>query len=306
MDAVKFQTFKTEEFIQDRTELYTYQSQGKEVTEPQYEMFKRTEFTEDEWKEIKRCCEEQDVAFLSTVSGIGGMQFLAGLGVEAVKVGSDDFVNIPLLSEYETYGLPMIVSCGMATGEEMEAALNALRVKEGHPVSLMLCTSEYPTPAGDVNIRKLLAMAERFPDVVLGLSDHTQGCTAAVMAVAYGARTFEKHFTLSHGLPGPDHWFSADPGELKEWVGSIREAYTMLGSRELKPTKTEEAQRLVMHRSITAVQDIAAGETFSEGNTALLRPGDGIGAVYWDSIIGKQAKADICKGSQIKWNQVCR
>lgn len=304
VDAVKFQTFKTEEFIQDITEMYTYRSQGKEVTEPQYEMFKRTEFTDAEWREIKEYCNEKDVIFLSTVSGVDGINFLVDLGAEAIKVGSDDFVNVPLLSKYEKYGLPMIVSCGMATEEEIEAALDALRVKSGHPVGLMLCTSEYPTPAEDVNIRKLQTMAEKFPDVVLGLSDHTQGCAAAIMAVAYGARIFEKHFTLDHNLPGPDHWFSADPEELKEWVNGIRTAYTMLGFSELKPTEAEEEQRRVMHRSVTAIQDIAVGEYFTEKNTALLRPGNGIGALYWGKIIGRKAKIEIRKGSQVRWDEV--
>lgn len=304
VDAVKFQTFKTEEFIQDKTEMYTYRSQGREVTESQYEMFKRTEFSDDEWREIKGCCDEKQVNFLSTVSGIEGINFLVSLGVGAIKVGSDDFVNIPLLSKYEKYGLPMIVSCGMAMEEEISAALNALNVKDGHPVSLMLCTSEYPTPAEDVNIRKLVRMAERFPDVILGLSDHTQGNTAAIMAIAYGARIFEKHFTLDHNLPGPDHWFSADPIELREWVDSIRTAYTMLGSCELEPTEAERKQRDVMHRSMTAVKDIAAGERFSEENIALLRPGNGIGALHWDAIIGRHAKTEIKRGSQIRWDEV--
>lgn len=304
VDAVKFQTFKTEEFIQDKTEMYTYMSQGEKVTESQYEMFKRTEFTDDEWRKIKRYCDEKNVIFLSTVSGVDGVNFLVGLGVEAIKVGSDDFVNIPLLSKYEKYGLPMIVSSGMATEEEIEASLDVLHVKNGHPVSLMLCTSEYPTPIEDVNIRKLKTMDEKFPDVVLGLSDHTQGSTAAIMAVAYGARTFEKHFTLDHNLPGPDHWFSADPDELREWVKSIRTAYTMLGFSELKPTGAEEEQRMVMHRSVTAIKDIATGERFTEENIALLRPGNGIGALHWSEIIGRRAKIGIRKGSQIRWDEV--
>lgn len=303
-DAVKFQTFRTEEFIQDRTEMYTYLSQGREVTEPQYEMFKRTELAEDEWRRLKRRCEEEGVAFLSTASGIDGVNFLVSLGVDALKVGSDDFTNVPLLSRYEGYGLPMLVACGMATEREIDASLDALNVRGGHPVSLMLCTSQYPTPPEDVNVRKLTTMGERFPDVVLGLSDHTQGNVAAIMAVACGARVFEKHFTLDHGLPGPDHWFSADPGELREWVDGIRTAHTMLGYRELRPTKAEEAQRGVMRRSVTAVRDIAAGEILTEENVALLRPGNGIGAQHWGEIIGKRAKTGIRGGAQIRWEEV--
>jgi N,N'-diacetyllegionaminate synthase len=288
----------------DKTEMYTYWSQGVEVTESQYEMFKRTEFTEEEWKEIKNFCDEQEITFLSTVSGIDGMELLLRIGVDAVKVGSDDFVNLPLLGKYEKYDLPMIVSCGMATEEEVAAALLTLRVKEGHPVCLMLCTSEYPTPPEDVNARKLLTISERFPEVMPGLSDHTQGNTAAVVAAAYGARVFEKHFTLDHELPGPDHWFSANPAELKAWVKEIRTACVMLGSSELKPTQAEEAQRFVMHRSIAAAVDIKAGERLTEENLVLLRPGGGIEPRDWDHVIGRKIKKDLLKGMKLTWEDI--
>ncbi len=304
VDAVKFQTFRTEEFIQDKEEMYTYQSQGIQVTESQYEMFKRTEFSEEEWKEIKSFCDEQKLIFLSTVSGIDGLELLLRIGVDAIKVGSDDFVNIPLLSKYEKYGLPMIVSCGMATEEEIKKALRTLCVQEGHPVCLMLCTSEYPTPSEDVNARKLLTISEKFPQVIPGLSDHTQGSVAAIVATAYGARVFEKHFTLAHNLYGPDHWFSADPVELKEWVDGIRTAYIMLGNSELKPTETEKKQRFVMHRSITATTEIKTGDVLTNGTLALLRPGNGIGAMYWENIIGKRAKRDISSGTKLTWEDI--
>lgn len=304
VDAVKFQTFRTEEFIQDKGELYTYQSQGVQVTESQYEMFKRTEFSEKEWKELKSFCDEQNIIFLSTVSGIDGLELLLRVGTDAIKVGSDDFVNIPLLSKYEKYGLPMIVSCGMATEKEIAVALKTLHTKEGHPVCLMLCTSEYPTPPEDVNVRKLLTISEKFPEVVPGLSDHTQGSTAAVIATAYGARVFEKHFTMDHNLPGPDHWFSANLVELKEWVDGIRIAYMMLGNPILKPTKAEEEQRNVMHRSITAAIEIKAGDMLTNENLILLRPGDGIGAMHWEEVIGKRAKRGISKGTKLKWEDI--
>lgn len=304
VDAVKFQTFRTEEFIQDRKEMYTYQSQGIEVTESQYEMFKRTEFSEKEWKEIKEFCDEQSVIFLSTVSGIDGIELLLRIGIDAIKVGSDDFVNIPLLRKYEKYGLPMFVSCGMATEEEIAIVLRTLRVHEGHPVCLMLCTSEYPTPSEDVNAKKLITISEKFPEVIPGFSDHTRGNTAAIVATAYGAKVFEKHFTLDHNFPGPDHWFSANPVELKSWAGGIREAYEMLGNSELKPTVTEEKQRLVMHRSIIAARNIKEGEQLTDENLVLLRPGDGIGAVYWEKIIGQKVKRNILKDEKLTWEDI--
>ncbi len=304
VDAVKFQTFQTEEFIRDRNEMYTYKSQGKEVTESQYEMFKRTEFTRDGWQEIKAFCDTQKIMFLSTPVSVTDVELLVGLGVKALKVGSDDFVNLPLLREYASFGLPMILSSGMATEQEMESALEAVGAKDGRPICLMLCTSEYPTPPEDVNAVKLLAMAEKFPDVVLGLSDHTQGNIAAVLAVAYGASVFEKHFTLSHTLPGPDHWFSAEPEELKTWADSIRIACQMLGNRDLKPTDAEQDMRIAAHRSVTAIKNIQAGELLSVSNLALLRPGNGIRPAEWEQVLGKIAAHDIEDGRQLSWEDI--
>ncbi|MBD5555774.1 MAG: N-acetylneuraminate synthase [Roseburia sp.] len=304
VDAVKFQTFKTEEFIQDKSETYTYQSQGKTVTESQYEMFKRTEFSEDEWREIKDFCDEHGVTFLSTPASEEGLKFLISLGIDAIKISSDDFVNIPLIKRYETYEIPIIASCGMANEEEIKVTLNTLRVNEGHPVCLMLCTSEYPTPLSDVNAKKLTTMSEKFPKAVLGLSDHSQGNVSAIVATALGARVFEKHFTLDHELPGPDHWFSSEPNELKNWAKEIRDAYTVLGKPELEPTEIEKAQRKLARRSITTACDIKKGDKFSDSNLLLLRPGTGIGADQWEKIIGKSAKHDIKQNSQLKWEDV--
>lgn len=304
MDAVKFQTFRTEEFIQDKNEMYTYQSQGIQVTESQYEMFKRTEFAEAEWRELKRFCDKQELIFLSTPVSVRDAEFLISLGAEAIKVGSDDFINIPLLCEYAKLELPMILSSGMAEEEEMVKSLDAVGMGRENPVCLMLCTSEYPTPPQDVNARKLLAMAEKFPEVILGLSDHTRGTTAAILAVAYHACVFEKHFTLSHNLPGPDHWFSAEPEELAAWAEAIRTAYRMLGSGELKPTKQEEHMRKAARRSITLIENVKAGEVFSDKNLALLRPGSGIKPCEFWNIIGKKAARDLESGCQLRWEDI--
>ncbi len=303
-DAVKFQTFQTEEFIRNRDEMYTYRSQGKEVTESQYEMFKRTEFTKEEWQEIKKFCDMQEIIFLSTPVSVEDVNLLLELGIEAIKVGSDDFVNLPLLQDYAAFGLPMLLSSGMATEEEMRAAMEAAGGGKGHSVCLMLCTSEYPTPPQDVNAVKLLAMAEKFPEAILGLSDHTQGNIAAVLAVAYGACVFEKHFTLGHDLPGPDHWFSAEPEELKAWADAIRIACQMLGDRNLKPTETEWEMRAAAHRSVTAIKDIKAGEILSNDNLALLRPGNGIRPADFGKVLGKMAAHDIKDGMQLKWEDI--
>lgn len=304
VDAVKFQTFSAKDFIRDRLVTFTYRSQGKEITEPIIDMFERCEFTMGEWRELKQFCDEQGMLFLSTPGNLSDFKFLLSINVKAVKVGSDDFVNIPLIRKFSEENIPLLLSCGMATEEEIDLTLRSAGFDKGKEMCLFLCTSQYPTPAEDVNMRKLITLQEKYPDLIVGLSDHTRGATAACMAVALGAKVFEKHFTLDHDLPGPDHWFSETPETLKVWVDSIREAHKMLGSAVLKPTEIEMKQRTESHRSITAAKKIKAGEDFTENNLCMRRPGSGISAKNWDIIIGKKAKKDIEMNTQFSWDDV--
>lgn len=300
VDAVKFQTFCAKDFIQDRTLMYTYTSQGKEITEPIIDVFERSEFTKDEWKELKEFCDKENVLFLSTPGNVSDLELLISIGVKAIKVGSDDFVNIPLIRRYTKENIPLLLSCGMATEEEIELTLKNAGFADGKEMCLFLCTSQYPTPPTDVNIRKLLTIQEKYPGLIVGLSDHTRGSTAAIMAVAYGAGIFEKHFTLDHNLPGPDHWFSETPESLAEWVKDVREAYVMLGNPELKPTDVEMDNRREYHRSITAFKDISIGEVITEGSICMRRPGDGLPASKWDEVVGSKATRNIANNEQLK------
>lgn len=300
VDAVKFQTFYAKDFIQDRTLMYTYTSQGKEITEPIIDMFERSEFTKEEWKEIKQFCDDNDILFLSTPGNVSDLELLMSIGVQAVKVGSDDFVNIPLIRRYAKENVPLLLSCGMATADEIDLTLKNAGLNNGKDMCLFLCTSQYPTPPKDVNMRKLITLQTKYPNLIVGLSDHTKGSTAAIMAVACGASIFEKHFTLDHDLPGPDHWFSETPESLKAWVEDVREAYLMLGSPELKPTDVEMKNRAEYHRSITAACDIKAGDIITEDSLCMRRPGDGLPASKWDEVIGSHATRDIEKNVQLK------
>lgn len=303
-DAIKFQTFHTEEFVKDRSEMYTYHSQGKIITEPMFDMFKRNEFTREEWKELKEFCVKNEILFLSTPQNVTDLEMLLNIGIEAIKIGSDDFVNIPLIKRYAQKELPMFLSCGMATRKEVQEALNTIKMEGNKKICLLLCTSEYPTPPEDVNIKKLDTLAHEFPDVILGFSDHTQGNTAAIMAVGMGARVFEKHFTLKHSLPGPDHWFSEEPHELELWVEAIHTAYHMLGSSEISPTEKEKEMRKVAHRSVTTIRQINKKEIFTEQNLGLRRPGTGLPANVWEQIIGKRATRAIAPNEQLTWKDV--
>lgn len=288
VDAVKFQTFRTEEFLTDRTVPYTYLSQGEEVTESMFDMFKRTELTDEEWRELKVYCDERGVDFLSTPASTAGTEFLVDIGSVAIKVSSDELTNIPQMREYAKSGLPLLVSCGMGSAAEIQKMLDVVDPVQ-NDVCIFLCTSQYPTPSEDVNALKLLEMRERFPDVVVGLSDHTQGSTAAVLCTGLGARVFEKHFTLDHDMPGPDQWFSSNPDELAEWVTRIREAHAMLGSRVLEPTAAELEMREVARKSIVTLAPIREGEAFSVENIGLRRPATGMPPEEFDKVLGKHA-----------------
>lgn len=302
-DAVKFQNFTAEEFVGDPGIKFTYKSQGKKITESMLDMFKRYEFSPEEWKLIKKRCDAEGIMFLSTAQNRSDLDLLLKLGVKAVKVGSDDFTNIPLLKDYAATGLPLILSCGMADFSEVHQSLDAVGALDGYPTVLLLCTSEYPTPPEDVNILKLRTLSNAFPMVPMGFSDHTQGPLASVMAVAFGACIFEKHFTLDHSLPGPDHWFSEDPAGLKAWIGSIRIAHTMIGDHIVRPTREEMETRKISRRSIYALRDIKKGEIFG-ANIGLKRPGTGLGAVFIERVTGLKAARRIDKGTMLKWGDI--
>lgn len=303
-DAIKFQTFRADEFVGDPNLTFTYRSQGKEVTESMLEMFRRYEFSRDQWFEVKRACDDQGILFLSTPQNPSDLDLLLELGVPAVKVGSDDFTNLSLLRRYAQCGLPLMISCGMADMAEVYEALDATGALRGHPVLLMLCTSQYPTPPGDANLLKLRTLAGAFPGLVLGFSDHTQGDLAAAVACGLGACAFEKHFTLDNDLPGPDHWFSADPDEAGRWVRSIRLAHQMLGNPLVQPTPAERDMRRLARRSITVLRDISEGERFTADNLGLRRPGDGLPPRFIEYALEKQARRSIKKGQQLSFGDI--
>jgi N,N'-diacetyllegionaminate synthase len=296
-DAVKFQTFKAAEFVGDPQQMFTYQSQGRPVTESMLSMFRRYELPDSAWLQIKRECDRLGIVFLSTPQNRGDLELLLRVGVPAIKIGSDDFTNLPLIKDYAAAGLPLILSCGMSDLAEVHQALEAAGAFGGHPVALLLCTSQYPTPPQDVNLRKLGTLRGAFPELVLGFSDHTQGSLAASLAVALGARIFEKHFTLAHDLPGPDHWFSEDPQGLSQWTADIRRAYLMLGDALVRPTAAELQMRTLARRSVVILEPVAAGATLTQANVGLRRPGTGLAPGLLHLVIGRRAARDLPAGT---------
>lgn len=301
-NAVKFQTFSAERFVTDRSSVYTYKSQGVEITEPMIDLFKRHEFKRDEWAAIKRHCDNTGIVFLSTPQDRPDLDLLLEIGIPAIKIGSDDFNNLPLVQDYAKTGLPLILSCGMANMGEVHVTLEAAGAFDLGQVILLLCTSQYPTPPEDANMRRLKTLSAAYPDTTLGFSDHTQGVEAACLAVAMGAVVFEKHFTLDNNLPGPDHWFSENPAGLARWVNAIRNATVMLGSPYLRATKAEEAIKQIARRSIVTAVDISAGMVLDSTNLSVKRPGTGLPPALLGSVTGRIAARDIPAGTQLAWS----
>ena len=306
VDAVKFQTFKAVEFVGDPQQTYTYRSQGREITEPMLEMFARCELPRNLWFDIKAECDRQQIVFLSTPQNRSDLDLLLEIGVPAVKVGSDDFTNLPLLRSYAATGLPLILSCGMADLAEVYRSLETVGALRGYPTVLLLCTSQYPTPAQDVHLARLATLRAAFPQIALGFSDHTQGALAASLATAFGACVFEKHFTLDRDLPGPDHWFSETPATLAQWAETIRTAHVALGSPIVRPTEAELEMRKIARRSVVALRDVARGEKLTVTNIALRRPGTGLAPEMLDQVLGGVATRDLRAGEPLRLGDVAK
>ena len=302
VDAVKFQTFRAEEFVGDPAMTFTYRSAGRTVTESMLEMFRRYELKREDWGVIRRHCDQQGILFMSTPQNRSDLDLLLEVGIPAVKVGSDDFTNLPLLASYARTKLPMIVSCGMSNLGEVHHALEAVGTLDGYPTVLLVCTSQYPTPPEDANVLRIRALREAYPDLPIGYSDHTQGSTASTLAVGLGAAVFEKHFTLDQALPGPDHWFSETPASLEEWASSIRRAHAMLGSPVVRPTRKELENKKEFQRVIVAGQDIAGGEAFTPENLVMRRMPGGVGLApkIASVLLGRRSRRSYRKGEIIE------
>jgi N,N'-diacetyllegionaminate synthase len=298
-DAVKFQTFRTEDFVTDRSVTYEYVSAGETVVEPQVDMFKRNELPADVWPELRDHCAERGVVFFSTPTGFETLELLVELGVPLLKNGSDYLGHLPLIRAMARSGVPTVLSTGMATESDIDEAVDAFRSAGGRDLVLLHCTSSYPTPPEDVNLRQIRSLAERY-DCAVGFSDHTDGIVAALAAVALGACFLEKHFTLDKGLPGPDHRFSADPEEIAALVGSVRTLERSLGTEVIGPAGSELEGRRDYRLSCVAARALTAGSVLDEADITFRRPGTGIPPSQVDSLLGRRLLADVPDGAQLQ------
>lgn len=300
VDAVKFQTWKTENAVSKKVALADYQEKNLSgQSESQYDMLKKLELSYESFVHIKKHCDEIGIQFLSTPDTLDDVDFLIDLGMSVMKIGSGDITNIPLLRGIGERHQNVILSTGMSTLTDVELAYNVLMNSGARNVALLHCTTNYPCPYDEVNLSAMQTLKTAFRCQV-GYSDHTMGIEIPVAAVALGAEIIEKHFTLDRTMDGPDHKASLEPNELKQMVSSIRNIEVAVGDGIKRPNKSEQLISEVVLKRLIAKTSIKKGDILGVQNIAILRNLEGVPAKYWDLIAGKPATKDYDIDEPIK------
>jgi N,N'-diacetyllegionaminate synthase len=310
-NAVKFQTFSADQLVRPGTHTADYQRRNTGAAD-QYAMLKQLELPLQALGKLKSRADALGIEFMSTPFDGSAAQMLVGLGMRRIKVPSGEITNLPLLEQLAGFGLPLIVSTGMADLTEVEEAVAALaRARKRHGVSesaenwltLLHCTSNYPARPEDVNLRAMLTLHEHF-SVPVGYSDHTDGTAIAVAAAALGASVIEKHFTTDKALPGPDHRASLAPNELATMIQAIRTVESSLGDGVKAPRSAELPVRDLVRRSVTLIRQRRLGERIEAEDLALLRPGTGIPPCDVARVVGRRAARDLAAGTTLVWDDL--
>ena len=300
-DLVKFQTFKAETLVTKTAEKAEYQKNMTGKSESQFDMIKKLELNRDAHKDLIDYCNRKNIKFLSTAFDHDSIDLLAELNIPFYKIPSGEITNLPYLRHVGSMGKPIIMSTGMSTLEEVRVAMNVLLdmgIKKD-ALTILQCNTEYPTPMVDVNLQVMLTIRDEL-GVEVGYSDHTLGIEVPIAAVAMGATVVEKHFTLDRKMAGPDQAASLEPEELKDMVSAIRNIEHALGDGIKRPSKSEKKNIPIARRSIVARQSIKKGESFSEDNLTVKRPGTGISPMEWDKVLGKVANMEYQTNDPIK------
>lgn len=303
VDCVKFQTWQTEKIVTRKAEKATYQSENtNNAEESQFDMLKKLELSYEDFRLVQEHCNKIGIDFLSTPDEEYSLAFLMNeLHLPLIKIGSGEVTNIPYLRQMASYHKPIILSTGMATLAQVAMAYDTLIAAGAPSVSLLHCTTNYPCPKNEVNLRAMQTMKEAFKCPV-GYSDHTMGTEIPIAAVAMGAEIIEKHFTLDRNMDGPDHKASLEPHELKYMVDCIRNIEVALGDGIKRPNPSEVEISKVVLKSIVAKVPINMGETLTANNMTIKRAGSGIPAAHWDMIVGTKALRDYDIDEPIKIN----
>jgi N,N'-diacetyllegionaminate synthase len=292
-DAVKFQTFRTENVVSKNAQKAEYQKETTGSNESQFDMIKKLELDVETHKELIAYCHEKKIMFLSTPFDLDSVDLLNNLGLEIFKIPSGEITNLPYLRKIARLNKKIILSTGMATLDEVGDALNILissgTAKEN--ITVLHANTQYPTPMNDVNLNAMITIKNTF-DIAYGYSDHTLGIEVDIAAAAMGASVIEKHFTLDKNMEGPDHKASLEPDELCAMVKAIRNIELALGDGIKQPTPSETPNIEVARKSIMANCEIKKGEIFTENNLAAKRPASGISPMQWDELIGTVSTKD--------------
>lgn len=296
VDVIKFQTFKAEKLVSKSAKQAEYQKKniGNDADDSQYNMLKKLELSAQDHQSLIDYCQKKGIRFFSTAFDLDSIEYLHSLNLGFWKIPSGEITNYPYIKKIAQYDEPVILSTGMCELEDVNAAMNAL-IKNGvnrEQITILHCNTEYPTPYEDVNLKAMLELHEQF-QVKVGYSDHTRGIEVPIAAVALGATVIEKHFTLDRNMPGPDHKASLEPDELKAMVSAIRHIEQALGDGHKKVSSSEQKNIAIARKSIVAACSIKKGDTLTEQNLTVKRPGIGISPMRWEEVLGTKAIKDF-------------
>jgi pseudaminic acid synthase len=302
-DAVKLQTYTPDTITIDADgPQFRHGADSLWAGKRLYDLYGEA-YTPWDWQpRLKALADELKLDLFSTPFDPTAVEFLERMDVPAYKVASFELVDLPLIAQIARTGKPMIMSTGMATLAEIAEAVDAARGAGAASLALLKCTSAYPAPPEEMNLRTIPHLAAAF-GVPAGLSDHTLGIAVPVAAVALGACIIEKHFTLSRAEPGPDSAFSLEPHEFKAMVEGVRTAERALGTIHYGLSGKDEASR-VFRRSLFVVKDVKAGEPFTEDNVRSIRPGHGLPPKFLGEILGRSAAVDLARGTPLHWGLI--
>ena len=297
-DIVKFQTFNPQKLASKYATMAEYQKENLGREESQEAMLSKLTLSWGEYVELAEYCKKIGIKFLSTPFESESIHFLDDLQ-DIWKIPSGEITNYPYLVDIAKTGKEVILSTGMSNIDEVKGAIDVLKKHGAGKITLLHCTTNYPTPMDDVNLRAMLTL-EKECGCAVGYSDHTQGIEVPIAAVAMGATVIEKHFTLDRNMDGPDHKASLEPDELKAMVSAIRNVEKAIGDGNKVPAPSEMANIAVARKGIIAAKDIRAGEIFSEENLTTKRPGTGINPMRWNEVLGQKAKRDFAEDELIE------
>ena len=291
VDIIKFQTFKADRLVSKEAKKAEYQKKNiGDGDDSQYQMLKKLELSEANHQELMTYCQQKGIRFWSTAFDQESIDFLHSLGLQLWKIPSGEITNYPFIKKIASFHEPVVMSTGMCNEQDIKAAMEILQ-KNGlskDQIILLHCNTQYPTPMQDVNLKAMLTIKRDFGTKV-GYSDHTQGIEVPIAAVALGAQVIEKHFTLDRNMQGPDHKASLEPQELKMMVKAIRNIEQALGTGIKQVSDSEKANIAVARKSIVAKTFIKRGETLTDDNLTVKRPGTGISPMRWEEVVGTKA-----------------